>query len=246
MPDTHRRELERRFSETGALEDEVALLKARLRDGTLLSQRLRVAGYLRNPASLELLGEDAPGEPPTFGSWATGFEPLGPEVSMRVAIAAARRSWRVAARFFVEGDPGHPLRVLEAAELSVACPCVPHIQELIELARRAQAEVRGPNAIQLGTGPAAAAQACLATALLVDTTPHHPYVRAQRSWWGPEHARLALCDEVADGGDAPSSLTDSLLGEAGERIRHAVRAEVVPWALGHQDPLRLRVHAAGP
>ncbi len=31
-------------------------------------------------------------------------------------------------------------------------------------------------------------------------------------------------------------VTDSLLGEAGRRVREAVRDELVPWALGHADP----------
>ena len=60
MSDERLRELERRWKETRAVQDEAACLSERVRSGNLDRERLRLAAYLGNEASREALGE---------GSW---------------------------------------------------------------------------------------------------------------------------------------------------------------------------------
>lgn len=60
MVDERLRELERRWSESGALEDEVKLLRERVRLGLVDARGLEFAAYLDHSAARRLLGEDAP------------------------------------------------------------------------------------------------------------------------------------------------------------------------------------------
>lgn len=63
MADEQLRALERRFSETGAVEDEAALLAARLRAGLEAPVEVRLRAYLGEPAARQVLGR--PPEPPS-------------------------------------------------------------------------------------------------------------------------------------------------------------------------------------
>lgn len=60
MGDEKLRELERRWAESGVLEDEVELLRERDRLGLLDPRGVEFAAYLGHPAARELLGPDAP------------------------------------------------------------------------------------------------------------------------------------------------------------------------------------------
>lgn len=93
MSDERLRELERRFKETGSVEDEAAWLGERVRIGDLDEKRLRLAGYLGHPAALACLGvsqatwrtlwdEDLPG-------WIFSLESFGREALVRAGLAIA-------------------------------------------------------------------------------------------------------------------------------------------------------------
>jgi hypothetical protein len=58
MSDARLRELERRWQESGSVEDEAALLAARTRAGQLEPCALRLQAYLGHPAARRALGED--------------------------------------------------------------------------------------------------------------------------------------------------------------------------------------------
>lgn len=69
MSDERVRELERRWKETGTLEDEVAYLGERTRSGDLPRARLVLAAQLDHPAARRLLGENCPALIQDVGVW---------------------------------------------------------------------------------------------------------------------------------------------------------------------------------
>lgn len=71
MSDEKLRELERRWRETGAAQDEAALLRERVRVGVLPRRQLELAAYLGHPAAQEALGPSVFSEPPAVG-WSVG------------------------------------------------------------------------------------------------------------------------------------------------------------------------------
>ena len=90
MSDERLRELERRWKETGSVEDEAAWLSERVRAGELTEERLRLAAALGQPAAVAASGSDraldilaalisagqrAYEEPGTFREWGLG-EPV--------------------------------------------------------------------------------------------------------------------------------------------------------------------------
>lgn len=90
MADAEVRGLERRFSATGALDDEARLLEARRRVGALRREQLELAAWLGQPAAREVLGEEAPaGVPAPWQRWAAALGPDGLAVLLRRAIDSA-------------------------------------------------------------------------------------------------------------------------------------------------------------
>jgi hypothetical protein len=93
VTDKRLRDLERRFAESGAVADEVALLHERLRIGAVDRRRLEVAAYAGSAAARATLGEGAQ-VPTAARTGVRGFvrklEPWGPLPSLRAAIAATR------------------------------------------------------------------------------------------------------------------------------------------------------------
>lgn len=69
MADSDLRTLERRFRETGAVEDEAAWLRARVRAGTLDPDRLDLAAWLDHPGARAALGKQAPEQVPGPEHW---------------------------------------------------------------------------------------------------------------------------------------------------------------------------------
>jgi hypothetical protein len=94
MSDQNVRALERRWNETGAVEDEAAYLQARVRAGELSQERLDVASWV-GYAAARLARPQPPLEPE---AWIAGVEQRGPDVVKRVAFAAA---WARAPRWLL-------------------------------------------------------------------------------------------------------------------------------------------------
>ena len=102
MSDERLRELERRWQETGAVEDKAAYLRARLRADDLERKRLELAAYLGDAAARDVLGADAP---PNYdareagtaadSSFATALV-RSPEGATRAAGAASRGAFEIA------------------------------------------------------------------------------------------------------------------------------------------------------
>ena len=85
MTDSELRELERRWREDGDRDAEAALLRARVRAGTLAAPRLRLAAYLGHEAARLALGDAAPelGQSGAAVAFCFGLEDYGREAWLR-------------------------------------------------------------------------------------------------------------------------------------------------------------------
>ena len=96
VSDQRLRELERKWRETGSVEDEAAYLRERVRVGDLTQERLELAAYCGHGGAKRACGcVDLPNP----NNWALGLEHWPLEASVRVALSAARSAvdvWRTA------------------------------------------------------------------------------------------------------------------------------------------------------
>jgi hypothetical protein len=91
MTDARLRALERRWRESGSLEDEVAYLLERLRTGDLLRDRVELAAYCGHAAARHALGAEAPPAPPRPEQVLTGI------TQKRWGAAAKAQAFEIAA-----------------------------------------------------------------------------------------------------------------------------------------------------
>lgn len=91
MTDARLRDAERRWRETGALADEAAWLRERVRAGALDDERLRLAAYVGHAAARLALATPVLSSP-YVQAWIYGLQPWGVEPAQRAAVAAARRA----------------------------------------------------------------------------------------------------------------------------------------------------------
>lgn len=229
--DHRTRDLER-CAQTGDVSAEVLLLRRRVRAGELSPEGLSLAAFLGHPASRELLGHEAPEVPAGYQDWLERLRPRGPEVVMRVSVAAAGRVVPLLGSLLLTSDAEHPQPVLDAAAEALICPCLPHVRDVLHAAQRCEDARRRLDAVQLDRQREAAVSACTSLAQL--------FSDPDSAWEVMHHARLGA---FAAAQPDPGADHDTLPGEAGRLIKDAVRAEVVPWALGYSDPVRERVEA---
>lgn len=228
--DQRTRDLER-SAQTGDATAEVVLLRRRVRAGDLSPERLSLAAFLGHLASRELLGREAPSVPAGYQDWLEPLRGRGPEVVMRASVAAASRVVPLLGSLLLTSDAEHPQPVLDAAEVALVCPCLPHVRAVLHAAQGCEDARRRPAAVQLDRQREAAVSACTSLALL--------FGDPDSAWEAMHHARLSAFAAVEPD---PGAEHDTLPGEAGRLIKDAVRAELVPWALGIEPP-ELRVKA---
>ncbi len=205
MSDARLRELERRWRESGAVEDEAALLRERLRQGALGSSRLELAADLGHPGAASALGR-APASAAALvdPGWAVRTAAAGAEAAVRCAAAAARACLPLH-RWHRPGDDV-PERVLETVEAWLDCPCPPHT-------RAAAAWALYPAA-----PPGLAGLGYLA----------HRVARVVGAQGEPGGARVTVRELEAVVAQALERL-----GE--EALQEVLRDAVAAWAVGHQQ-----------
>ena len=97
VTDARLRELERRWNQSGSVEDEAALLQERVRAGDLDEVSLARVGHLGYPAAK--LALSLGGTPPNGDDWTQAcawlrvVEDWGVETALRAAVAALRAAW---------------------------------------------------------------------------------------------------------------------------------------------------------
>jgi hypothetical protein len=111
--DEQLRQLERRFKQTGTVDDEAAWLAARRAAGHLTADDLEVLAHVGSPAAARVLGVEAGSPEPDLRGWLEAFETRGRDVVQRVAVSIARTTvarWRA-----LVPDNDHPVRAVELA-----------------------------------------------------------------------------------------------------------------------------------
>ena len=93
VSDADLRELERRWRETGCVDDEAAWLRARVQARELGEQRLELAAYLGHPAARAAQGVESTTSPADMSAedFARGIVSFEREVGVRAALAAVSR-----------------------------------------------------------------------------------------------------------------------------------------------------------
>ncbi|MGE0710989.1 MAG: hypothetical protein AB7N76_28075 [Planctomycetota bacterium] len=90
MSDERLRELERRWQDSGTVEDEASYLLERARVGELSPERLQLAAYCGHPAALHATGAQAPPSPSReFFGGLVDRDRWGAEITFRVLVALA-------------------------------------------------------------------------------------------------------------------------------------------------------------
>jgi hypothetical protein len=89
MSDQKLRDLERRWRETGTVEDEAAYLLERMRVGELSSEKLELAAFCAHEGARRALGSDAPALPTEVEAWLIGLRDRSHHAALRAGLALA-------------------------------------------------------------------------------------------------------------------------------------------------------------
>lgn len=131
MTSTEIAQLERRWKESGSIDDEAAYLLARLQSGDLDEKWAQLAGHAGSLAARKALGGNAPPLPASdswadLDPWVSAFTEWGRQAAGVTALAAVDASW-------VKWEPRFSGRAREVIEMWlrvarewVACPCEAH------------------------------------------------------------------------------------------------------------------------
>lgn len=238
MADERLRGLERRWKETGFVEDHAAYLHERVRIGDLSQERLELAAYLGDPASTRAIAEedrpevltadDLPGYRTRLGQahLDKGYledvaEWWGQDFCMRFAVAAATH----AAQRWEERRPSG------VQALRVARECISEAEGWI-------LEPTWDRGFQFKRGPEGDNNLARAAGGLLSIA----RIKIGLGDWQEEALSECLAQTVL----AATRVAISSI-PAQRRDREAllalVRRELVPWALGYSDPVRERVEA---
>ena len=238
MADTIR-ELRRRWRESGAVDDEARWLQARLRAGDIPRARLELAAFLDHPAAQAALGSAPhawPREPEArLRAWGKRLSDHGVEACTRAALAEAHHKLGILLRpgFLTPGSEGR-----RAACVRLIVRRLEAIEDWILEAARLGAE-RGP-----------AAEALDAFGHVLAPLAFPDGVNDVVAWAYDQV--LDLTERVARWARLPGDRVafgtwwsvDFPFGEV-RATRRAIDAELIPWALGLDDPLRTRLERIG-
>ena len=205
MSDEHLRELERRWRESDADEDQAALLSEWVRTGDLSQDRLRLASYCGHRGATLALGKEAPARPADLADWVSDFGCWGSEVGVRVAIALAR----LGLPLWTQSETLGTLQaILSASRAWLADPTPARRAEAATFADEQGDLPFTPSLGANAPGPVAAALAVLAAAQEIRDSPS-------------SESSLYTA--------SPAKKLAGLLGEA--TVRQALKTEVGDWAL---------------
>jgi hypothetical protein len=221
MSDTKLRDLERRWKETGTVDDETAYLLERVRVGDLRRERLELAAYCGHEAASAAIGG-------RMGVWLRDLstEILDKPALVRVGVALGRASMSRLVETKPYGRSFHEAALNAAIEWAV-CPCRRHQDAARDCVARPpynppwEPPLVGDEwlgDIQAAIERRAAGVWRIGLPMLV-----------------PAH--LAGEDAPARGSlDAAVAAIEDLSDRVAESLR-----EVVPWALGDSDPLAVGI-----
>jgi hypothetical protein len=227
MTDERLRELERRWKETGAVDDEARYLAERVRIGDLTNERLELAACCGHRAAL-LASPQSLEEP----SWAGSAE-----CALRAGLAIAYEllpAWEGASDFWSDGRAWG-----DDNEQAAARQCLRHaLWALEEHVIRPTTEAARALTVALDF-----ASVRVQRARDMWGYSHMAYWRP--GWWIGDVAALALHGRDFDWMALANATTLECLAEPVQVTlqRTAVRDELVTWTLGRSDPVMDRLAA---
>ena len=186
MSDQRLRELERRWRETGSVEDEAAYLRERVRVGDLTQERLELAAHCGHEGARRALGQEPiapPRSPSETTSWLRSLPQAPHEVLVRAALQAARNGVAAGDNHAKRGRFRERVieakRAVSAVEKWLACPCLRHEEPLTEFMYFGESQPGVRESADL-------AGAITAVVLFKSTDAEQvlgPFVEHQDSWW---------------------------------------------------------------
>lgn len=240
MSDSHLRDLERRFKETGAVEDEALHLGGRVRAGELSQERLQLAAFLGHAAARAVLvdGEhDNLVEMSTLGALFTWTEEIadrvGKEALLRMSIALARMSLSLSHELGLEALRSQLQREIERAEESIFRSTV------VFQSNNAEEDDRLHLAF---SSVLEEIIHCACSAIGGRGYPESTFVAY------PIPALKQLIDDPNRAADRTRSFLsavfedrDRVMSDVVRPIQRQIALELIPWALGTTDPVLGRV-----
>ena len=210
MSDERLRQLDRRWRETGAIEDEAALLQERVRVGNLRRERLELAALLGSQGAQLATGFRSLGAVSELPSLISMLGHHGTEALAQAAAAVAQAVWSE----WQWNRDGRLVDALAATEAWIACPCPVHAagaRKACDAATWARAEFDDPS--PAGHGANAIRWA------------------AALAWRADRHAT----DGVESDALRAVKAAERLLGERTETV---IGARLIEWALRPEGSAR--------
>ncbi len=227
MSDEKLRELERRWKESGSVEDESAWLRERVRVGDLAPSKLQLVAELGDPAAQHALGHASVG---LAGEEFNGLASWEKEFMIRAGVAALwvglsvwevyreddglQRLLTLACEWVVSPSPELATEVLRAARAVGGASGMGSLDEVLDEVLREEFEGQGFQRVRrLIDGAESLADAV--------------YRPGQHACAAP------TLEAIAAAADATTQVA----------VGNAIRRELRSWALGGRDPIRERVEA---
>lgn len=146
MTDTRLRQRERKWKETGAVEDEAAYLLERVRVGDLEKERLELAAYCGYGAAGIALTGELPKAPSNPGAWLARIEALEPPLRARALIGVGRLFLSAEGESLAASRREVMEQAVESAERRIGDPgCVQEESDEPLLEALAEVAVRDPS-----------------------------------------------------------------------------------------------------
>ena len=251
MQDEQLSELERRWRSTGQIELEIELLRACLRSGRLTRERLEVAAWAGHAAARSLVSDDVPAPPHPWARWASHHSWLDglkdEEAMLRAGLAATHSCWSAWIPRLGSSD-----RVIDDGLAAVEDGLISDgdLFERLEPLSEAIQELGTADILERpGSGYFVDGYFCLLrTAMLLIARRAKPKPMGELIEW----VRNQGADRVPSGLFSPQQPITGLglminnaahhpTGKDRGAAQEAVVNEIIPWALGRSDPVRMRV-----
>lgn len=244
MSDERLRELERRWKETGSVEDEAAYLVERVRVGNLEREMLELAALCNHPAATEICGTTVidTSNPTWLGEAVAKIVNFGETAVIRAIIAAIQPTlvvWdEVLERTTIRSRS--PYRALELIESWLLCPSLDLLDSFRETREDLGLAAGSTQVLSSYRDLLMRAEHVPLAIIEVHSLTNPPEDHSDIS---PEPLRtVSLVQAVLHCSNALR-----LEGETIEKIHwgllHRIQNDLIPWALGYSDPVRERVEA---
>lgn len=249
MSDRETRALARRFAESLDVADEVALLRARVRDGAISQEGVRIAAGLGHPAAERCLGL----------SEQFAFDPLerGERLVAELGTSTAERLARVLIALghglLAFAGEARELEILRDADKVVLGQSSRSDLERLQSDLATNVYLCADDGCTLGSGFEIGAHrlALAAIALMAQLVKKVGEIRGIPEYYETlslgafvagelEGTSELLADWWADDAEVVGARSRADLGRS---LWTALRAELCPWLLGHDDPVSSRCRA---